>query len=340
MKGKPNNTSPSSCLSRYFGRYLFDRWIAKWKIRENRPLRNSWEFYAHNASGENTVVNVHRKLVPVDATAINEILDLPNDAVSIYELMEALEDIDYNSIKDALCRPETEWNIIEKNQGTINRPNLLLEAKLWNTIVKRNLMPTSHNQTVDRKRLVLIHSIIFSTKFNVGEVIARELSEAYWNDKGILAFPCLISALCRQRPVPTFSSDEYILFYTGYERKHYMKKMDVSDVIPIQVFMPTPAQSENTEPSAPTVHLEELAGSAPTTLPARHQGSPSVASAAPAPAHVPPADVAEPQGSGNEKSLLPGSSKRTTPQNQLQIHLPQLILLPRHHLPKDRGATM
>ncbi|KAK8672253.1 hypothetical protein V6N13_110626 [Hibiscus sabdariffa] len=65
--------------------------------------------------------------------------------------MEALEDIDYNAIKDVLCQPNTEWNISGKNPGTINRPNLLPEVKLWNTIVKRNLMPTSHNQMVNRK---------------------------------------------------------------------------------------------------------------------------------------------------------------------------------------------
>ncbi|KAK8565370.1 hypothetical protein V6N12_058933 [Hibiscus sabdariffa] len=86
---------------------------------------------------------------------------------------------------------------------------LLPEAKLWNTFVKRNLMPTSHNQTVDRTRLVLIHVILTGYKFNVGEVIAREISAACQNDKGILAFPCIISALCRRAVVPTSPSDKY-----------------------------------------------------------------------------------------------------------------------------------
>ncbi|KAK8680905.1 hypothetical protein V6N13_109843 [Hibiscus sabdariffa] len=46
------------------------------------------EFYAHNATGENTVVNVRGKLVPIDSAAINSILDLPNDEASIYDLTE------------------------------------------------------------------------------------------------------------------------------------------------------------------------------------------------------------------------------------------------------------
>ncbi|KAK8559159.1 hypothetical protein V6N12_042441 [Hibiscus sabdariffa] len=63
-------------------------------------------------------------------------------------------------------------------------------------------MPTSHNQIVDRTRLILINTIIIGFKFNVGEVIARELSEACRNNKGILAFPCIIFALCRRATVP------------------------------------------------------------------------------------------------------------------------------------------
>ncbi|KAK8985092.1 hypothetical protein V6N11_076783 [Hibiscus sabdariffa] len=84
----------------------------------------------------NTIVNVRGRMVSTDTDTINEILDLPEGQPSIYDHMKALEDIDYNSIKDVLCQPGTEWNIIDKNPGTISRPNLLPEAKLWNTIVK------------------------------------------------------------------------------------------------------------------------------------------------------------------------------------------------------------
>ncbi|KAK9031756.1 hypothetical protein V6N11_056046 [Hibiscus sabdariffa] len=62
-----------------------------------------------------------------------------------------------------------------------------------------------------------------------------------------LSFPCLISALCRQRKVPTYNNDKYTDFRTGLDLKHYLKKMDVADAIPIQVAMPTPTHSEHTE---------------------------------------------------------------------------------------------
>ncbi|KAL4271816.1 hypothetical protein GQ457_13G014620 [Hibiscus cannabinus] len=94
-------------------------------------------------------------------------------------------------IRWILLLQEFDVEIVDR-KGIENQP----EAKLWNTFVKRNLMPISHYQTVDCTRLVLINAIITIYKFNVGEVISTELSEACKNDKGILAFPCIIFVLC------------------------------------------------------------------------------------------------------------------------------------------------
>ncbi|KAK8621672.1 hypothetical protein V6N13_081105 [Hibiscus sabdariffa] len=124
-------------------------------------------------------------------------------------MLGALEDEDYETIKDYLCQEGTAWNTTGRNPHSVSRTQLLPEAKLWNTFVKRNLLPTSHNQTVDRTRLVLIHTIIRGYRVNVGEILAKELAAACSNDKGILAFPCLISALCRRADVPTSPSDKY-----------------------------------------------------------------------------------------------------------------------------------
>ncbi|KAK8655980.1 hypothetical protein V6N13_108542 [Hibiscus sabdariffa] len=114
--------------------------------RQAAQANLSWtrEFYAHNAEG-NDAANVRGRRVPANSATINTLLDLPDNLLSIYELIGALEDVDYDIIKDQLCLPGTTWNITGKNPGTISHPQLLPEAKLWNTFVKRNLMPTSHN---------------------------------------------------------------------------------------------------------------------------------------------------------------------------------------------------
>ncbi|KAK8685964.1 hypothetical protein V6N13_124992 [Hibiscus sabdariffa] len=183
-----------------------------WFRFAQQPARANYnwalEFYANNSAGEDNVI-VRGRRVAANAATINSILGLPNDAPSFYAMLGALEDEDYETIKDYLCLEGTAWNTTGQNPHSVNRTQLLPEAKLWNTFVKRNLLPTSHNQTVDRTRLVLIHTIITGYRINVGEILAKELATACSNDKGILAFPCLISALCRRAAVPTSPSDKY-----------------------------------------------------------------------------------------------------------------------------------
>ncbi|KAL4313075.1 hypothetical protein GQ457_01G022310 [Hibiscus cannabinus] len=125
-------------------------------------------------------------------------------------------------------------------------------------------MPTSHNQTVDRERMVLIHSIINGTKFNVGQVIAQELSETCRTNRAIHSFPCLISALCRAAEVPTRQTDKYTPFKAGWTRKEYMRKIDLANVIPIQVVMSTSIASEQPKPFAPTATQPDLEEVQPT----------------------------------------------------------------------------
>ncbi|KAL4362325.1 hypothetical protein GQ457_04G025330 [Hibiscus cannabinus] len=110
--------------------------------------------------------------------------------------------------------------------------------------VNRNIMPTSHNHTVDRERMVLIHAILNDTRFNIGQVIAKQLYDACKTGRAILAIPCLISALCRVATVPTRSANKYSPLRTGWAKKDYMKKMDITEAISIQVAMSTPSASE------------------------------------------------------------------------------------------------
>ncbi|KAK8557130.1 hypothetical protein V6N13_035234 [Hibiscus sabdariffa] len=155
-------------------------------------------------------------------------------------------------------------NTTGRNPNSVSRPSLRPEVKLWNTFVKRNIMPTSHNQTVDRTRLLLIHTILTGYRINVGEILAKELAAACANDKGILAFPCLVSALCRRAAVPTSPGDKYQPEKTGWTRATYMRKMDVADATPINMAMPTPPASPTATAAAPTVEAEPSAPSAPT----------------------------------------------------------------------------
>ncbi|KAL4311853.1 hypothetical protein GQ457_01G019860 [Hibiscus cannabinus] len=184
--------------------------------RQPARVNYNWvlEFCANNADGEDFSI-VRGRRVPATAATINAILGLSDAEPSFYAMLGGFEEEDYEVIKDVLCLPNTEWNTMGRNPNSVNCLSLLLEAKLWNTFVKRNLMPTSHNQTVDRTRLLLINTIMTGYKVNIGEILAKELASTCANDKGILAFPCLISTLCRRAAVPMDDGDKYQPEKTG-----------------------------------------------------------------------------------------------------------------------------
>ncbi|KAK9028923.1 hypothetical protein V6N11_026058 [Hibiscus sabdariffa] len=203
--------------------------------------------------------------VPANAATINAILGLPDNDPSFYAMLGAFEEDDFEQIKDYIYEEGTSWNTMGRNPHSVSRTSLQPEAKLWNTFVKRNLMLTSHNQTVDRTCLLLIHTIMTGYRVNIGEILAKELAAACANDKGILAFPCLISALCRRAAVPTSHGDKFQAEKTGWRRAVYMRKMDVADATPLNVAMPTPpaspihttaATADEAGPSAPVASAE------------------------------------------------------------------------------------
>ncbi|KAL4309607.1 hypothetical protein GQ457_01G019760 [Hibiscus cannabinus] len=225
-------------------------WIRFARQLARANLKWVLEFYTNNQKLDNQNITMRGRRVAANSAIINKILGLPNIDPSIYGLLRGLEDKDYETIKDFLCEQGTEWNTTGKNPHSVSRPSLRPEAKLWNTFVKRNLTPTSHNQTVDRTRLVLINIIMTGYRFNVEEVIAQEIAAACHNDKGILVFPCIISALYRSAAVPTQPGDKYTTEKAGWSMKEYMRKMDVADAAPIIVAMPTPPTSPAHSPTA------------------------------------------------------------------------------------------
>ncbi|KAK8669704.1 hypothetical protein V6N13_107128 [Hibiscus sabdariffa] len=321
-----------------------------WFRLARQPARANYnwalEFYANNSAGEDNVM-VRGRRVATNAATINSILGLPNDDLSFYAMLGALEDEDYETIKDYLCLEGTAWNTTGRNLHSVSRTQLLPKAKLWNTFVKRNLLPTSHNQTIDRTRLVLIHTIITGYRINVGEILAKELAAACSNDKGILAFPCLISALCRQAAVPTSSSDKYQAEKKGWTRAVYMRKMDVADATPLNMAMPTPPASSDHMPTAPTD--EARSSNLAATSPAPAEPSPSVAdSPIPSraqhtqPSHTMPSPAATPTDLPASRESTPDSPMGSTPvaphppppaqsEEAVPLHILQLPTAAAHH---------
>ncbi|KAL4311279.1 hypothetical protein GQ457_01G021950 [Hibiscus cannabinus] len=266
--------SPSRSSAKYQVNYGLEQFFYNrlhdlgWFRLARQPARGNYnwviEFYASNSAGEDHAT-VRSRRVPTNAATINVMLGLPDNDPSFYVMLEAFEEEDFEQIKDYLCEEGTAWNTTDRNPHSVSRLSLQPEAKLWNTFVKRNIMPTSHNRTVDRMRLLLIHTIMTGFRINVGKILAKKLAAACANDKGILAFPCLISALCRRATVPTSLGDKLQAEKTGWTRATYMRKMDVVDATLLNVAMPTPTASpihtaattiDEAGPSAPAAQAE------------------------------------------------------------------------------------
>ena len=135
--------------------YLFDRIkYQDWEIFCLQPAQANAtivrEFYAHGPSKDSLFVHCRGRPVQLDAETINDFYGLtPNSDVRA-EFMEDITAEDYELIKDDLCYVNTPWET-GTHRGSVTRQSLKPEAKLWNTFVKRRLIPISHNSTVDRK---------------------------------------------------------------------------------------------------------------------------------------------------------------------------------------------
>ncbi|KAK8557760.1 hypothetical protein V6N13_008148 [Hibiscus sabdariffa] len=226
------------------------------------------EFYTNNPAGDDEVTMCGRR-VAANAATINNILDLPNTDPSIYALIGGLEDVDYETIKDYLCQEGTAWNTTGRNPHSVSRMQLLPEAKLWNTFVKRNLMPTSHNQTVDRTRLVLIHVILTGEQQSLPEPVTN----------------------------------------TRLRRWAGPRKMDVAKATPIRMAMPTPPASpaqptvathDDAEPStrpgaqpSPAATQQPSEAHSPTSIPAAPTPVSPLGSTTTPPSSPPPAQSDE-----------------------------------------------
>ena len=74
--------------------------------------------------------------------------------------------------------------------------------------IKRRLLPSSHNETVNRPRLALLDSITKGRKINIGGIILNEIYAAS-TKKGnlLLPFPSLITGICINNKVAALHDD-------------------------------------------------------------------------------------------------------------------------------------
>lgn len=70
------------------------------------------------------------------------------------------------------------------------------------------VLPTKHNLYWHKERLFLLKAMIGYQKFNLGQLIEREILACARRSSGLLFYPNLIRLLCEAKNVPRFDQEE------------------------------------------------------------------------------------------------------------------------------------
>ncbi|GMN61117.1 hypothetical protein TIFTF001_030205 [Ficus carica] len=139
------------------------------------------EFYANLDDGSPNSVYVRGKRVDISGAAIN---------------------------KRQFCVQGTEWTKSARGSISLSRRSLKPGSMIWNHFLKSRLMPSTHDHTVNKDRVILLFAVVTGRKINMGDVISEQIGVGAGRQSGGLWFPSLITSLCLAQGVEVSSEEE------------------------------------------------------------------------------------------------------------------------------------
>ncbi|XP_038904385.1 uncharacterized protein LOC120090747 [Benincasa hispida] len=136
-------------------------------------------FYKGRLHGTKDAVIMKGCIVPFSARDINELYkmkDIPDASGN-----KIIDDPQEEKMEDALrtlTQSGTQWSVSLKGIKTLASSKLLPEARLWVYLVKRRIIPTSHDKTVSRDRVMAAYCIACGILIDVSHLIAAQAKEA------------------------------------------------------------------------------------------------------------------------------------------------------------------
>ena len=99
--------------------------------------------------------------VSFSASSINMHFGLSDIEDEYTALLDNVSREDLNSMLKELIIEGTKW-LKDKGEGLLKcfRPTLQPLAKVWYHVIRTRLLPTTHIETVNKERLVLLHCIL------------------------------------------------------------------------------------------------------------------------------------------------------------------------------------
>ncbi|MCI38866.1 hypothetical protein A2U01_0060095, partial [Trifolium medium] len=107
---------------------------------------------------------------------INRYFGLTVEEDDYQATLECLTDASLTEIMEGMTEDGTQWNYRKGvNEWSIKRMSLKHVMRVWYQFLKHTIMPTTHNEIVNKARLVLLHCITAGQKINVGRIIPQEI---------------------------------------------------------------------------------------------------------------------------------------------------------------------
>lgn len=103
-------------------------------------------------------MKVHGVKVSYSEETLNLVFRLSNVENTNQNPLERSDDQDFNVYMESLCNLRAKW-IEVGGEKTVKRMYLPPKCKVWYQFIKHSLYPTTHNETVSKARLVLLHYI-------------------------------------------------------------------------------------------------------------------------------------------------------------------------------------
>lgn len=122
-------------------------------------------------------------------------------------MLEKSNDQDFIVYMESLCNLRTKW-VEVGGEKTVKRMDMRPECKVWYQFVKHSLHHTTHNETVDKAKLLLLYCITLFSEVNMGKIIVQEIQACSKKKRRMVYFPFLITALYKRHEVPQKATDE------------------------------------------------------------------------------------------------------------------------------------
>ena len=162
------------------------------------------EFYAGMITNSGKILTDHSvvrgKRVMFDEATINQHYNLRFTGTTFDERYANYGKNKMELIKNRVAIPNCEWDRFTHSEFKLKIKYIIPECN-WHQFINCSIMPTSHNYTLSKDRLIILDCILNDEQINIGKIINNEIQDCAKKLEGFLFFPCLITELCMNHEV-------------------------------------------------------------------------------------------------------------------------------------------